>query len=131
MQWSLNQCRQLPIVFFNLNCKTFSSFDLFLEEFAESGNQLLWRTVLDDGAHVVGETYWLESREGPWARKHEIDHEPYHCWTALLWEEPMQYATMPRSAVVPCMEYSGMASAGVNGNCLRCTPTYLVLFVGS
>ena len=41
-----------------------------------------------------------------------------------------QYATMPGSAVVPCIEYNGMASAGVSGNCLRCTLVYLLLFFG-
>ena len=34
-----------------------------------------------------------------------------------------QYATMPGFAVAPCIEYNGMAGAGINGNCLRCTLT--------
>ena len=36
------------------------------------------------------------------------------CSTAII--DYNQYATMPGSAVVPCMEYSGIAGAGVRGN---------------
>ena len=42
-----------------------------------------------------------------------------------------QYATMPGSAVVPCIEYSGTAGAGINGSCFRCTLTYLLGSFGS
>ena len=42
-----------------------------------------------------------------------------------------QYATMPGSAVVPCIEYKGIAGAGINGNCFRCTLIYLLGSFGS
>ena len=42
-----------------------------------------------------------------------------------------QYATMPGSAVVPCIEYKGIAGAGINGNCFRCTLIYLLESLGS
>ena len=42
-----------------------------------------------------------------------------------------QYATMPGSAVVPRIEYNGIAGAGINGNCLHCTLTYLLGYWGS
>ena len=56
-QWSLNQSRQQPIALCSLSSQRLGFLDLSIEKLVEGGNQLLWWTLLDDGAHFVSKTY--------------------------------------------------------------------------
>ena len=52
-------------------------------------NLLLWWAFLDDGSHFVSKTYRNESGQRPGSTQHDINDEPFDCWAASLWEEPI------------------------------------------
>ena len=81
MQQSISLC--------SLSSRRLGFLDLSVAELVEGSNKLLWWALLDNGTHFVCQTYRRESGKRPWARKHDINYEPFHCWAASLWEEPI------------------------------------------
>ena len=128
-QWSLNQSRQQPIA---LCC--LSSTDLVSLIFPSTS---LWKVATNSSSgpcSMMART--LSIRPTDMRVASDLGRESM-TWTMSHFTVGLHlcgknlYATMPGSAVVPCIEYNRMASAGVNGNCLRCTLIYLLLFFGT
>ncbi len=101
----------------SLDSQCLGVFDLFIEEFVEV------ETSSSGGpCYMTSRTLSVrptDLRDASARGRESMTDTMSHLTVELHLCGKNQYATMPGSVVVPCMEYNGMAGAGVSGNCLR------------